>query len=209
MEMSNAVFFVRDQREQVEVSLDNQEKLLNLWEDSYSLCNIQNAQFNASRFKNVNETKEWNPEKIKLSPGLDKLNLTVYDDPDLEKLVEESFLMECSHKLVMKKYTCVEDDHEDSQVVDAVDDSNEEFSVLAADAGKGIAELLVDKTDDFKRELMIILIRLMILRRLMIFKGLTCLRRLMTLRGLMVLGILRKLMILRMIVTLRRVVVSN
>ena len=53
MEMSNAVFFVRDQiherstrlqiPEQVEEFLDDHEKLLDLLEESNTLCNVHNA----------------------------------------------------------------------------------------------------------------------------------------------------------------------
>ena len=45
----------------------------------------------------------------------------------------------------MKRSTYAGDDHEDSEVIDEVDDSKKEFSVPAAVAGKGIGELYDDE----------------------------------------------------------------
>ena len=46
--------------EQLEESLDDHEKLLSLLEDSYSLCNIHNAQVNLSRYKEMIGMTGWN-----------------------------------------------------------------------------------------------------------------------------------------------------
>ena len=46
--------------EQFEESLDDHEKLLSLLEDSYSLCNVHNARYNVSRFREVSRTTVWN-----------------------------------------------------------------------------------------------------------------------------------------------------
>ena len=65
----------------------------------------------------------------------------LYDNLRVEKPVEESIQVECFPESFMKKFSCTEEDLEET---DGVDDGYEEFSVLAASAGKGIAELLVD-----------------------------------------------------------------
>ena len=57
--------------------------------------------------------------------------------------------MECFPETFMKKFTHAAEDNEtdhDKELdeTDGVDDGSEEFSVLAANAGKGVAELLVD-----------------------------------------------------------------
>ena len=70
-----------------------------------------------------------------------EMPLTSYDNLRVEKPVEESIQVECFPESFMKKFTCTEEDLEET---DEVDDGSEEFSVLAANTGKGIAELLVD-----------------------------------------------------------------
>ena len=73
-----------------------------------------------------------------------EMPLASYDDLYLEKPVEESVLVECFPESFMEKFTCAGNDHEELEVTDDVDDDTEEFSVLAANAGRGVAELLVD-----------------------------------------------------------------
>ena len=95
------------------------------------------------KVEHVSKGSEWIEGLSWMRKDISEMPLMSYDDLYLEKPVEESVLVECFPESFMKKFTCA-GDHEDSEETDEADDGNEEFSVLAANAGKGIAELLVD-----------------------------------------------------------------
>ena len=99
--------------EQFEDSLDDHEKLLNLLEDSYSLCNVHTAQINVQRFREVRV-------------GHEKL-LNLLED-------------EVSHSLCNVHTAQISAPGSG----DVVEGDSDGVSVLAADAGKGVAaELLL------------------------------------------------------------------
>ena len=73
---------------------------------------------------------------------LSEMPLTSYDQLHLEKPVKELIEKECFPESFTKEFTSTAVDHE--PVDDYPEDDSTEFSVLAAAAGKGVAELLVD-----------------------------------------------------------------
>ena len=96
--------------EQFEESLDDHEKLLNLLEDSYSLCNVHTAQINVQRFRDVGG-----------------------DHEKLLNLLEDSDSLCNVHTAQINA----------QRSGDVGSDGSDEVSVLAAEAGKGVAELLL------------------------------------------------------------------
>ena len=80
---------------------------------------------------------------------LSEMPITSYVNLRIDKPVEESMKKECFPESFMKEFTHGNEDDEtaDDEVLDdtdGVEDGSEEFSVLAANAGKGVAELLID-----------------------------------------------------------------
>ena len=101
------------------------------------------------RVEHVSKGSEWIEGLSWMKNNRSEMPLTSYDNLRLDKPVEESIKMECFPESFMKKFThAAEDDEVDHDEVlddtDGVDDGSDEFSVLAASAGKGVAELLVD-----------------------------------------------------------------
>ena len=73
--------------------------------------------------------------------------LTSYEKLTMEKSAEEIVKVECFPESFMEKFSADNKppvDEDDLDTVDEVDDGSEEFFALAANAGRGVAELLVD-----------------------------------------------------------------
>ena len=75
---------------------------------------------------------------------MSEMPLTSYENLRLDKPVVESIKKECFSESFMKKFTHAtrDDEVEHDKVLDdtdGVDDGSDEFSVLAANAGKGVA----------------------------------------------------------------------
>ena len=71
--------------------------------------------------------------------------LMSYEDLKIDKSLEEKVNIECFPDSFLKEFTADDKDVlEELNVVDEIEDENVKFSVLAAKAGRGVAELLVD-----------------------------------------------------------------
>ena len=70
--------------------------------------------------------------------------MTSYEDLSLDKGAEEKIKSECFPEFFLKEFSTGDKDvQEELKVVDEVKDDAEDFSVLAARAGRGVAQLLV------------------------------------------------------------------
>jgi len=75
-----------------------------------------------------------------------EMPLTSYKDLRVDKVIEENIKVECFPESFMEQFSSTNEkkDEELKAVIDEPDDDELEFSVLAAVAGRGVAELLVD-----------------------------------------------------------------
>ena len=88
-----------------------------------------------------------------------EMTLTSYEQLKMDKSIEEIVKVECFPDSFMEKFSVNREhggDNDEYDAVDSLDDGYEEFSVLAASAGRGVAELLVDPVyQGWRRALMI------------------------------------------------------
>ena len=97
------------------------------------------------RIEDVSRGSRWIEGLNWMRMAKSDMPLTSYEDLKLDKTVEDKVNMECFPESFLKEFTRNDKDVlEELNVVDEIEDENLEFSVLAAKAGRGVAELLVD-----------------------------------------------------------------
>ena len=97
------------------------------------------------RIEDVSRGSKWIEGLNWMRMAKSDMPLTSYEDLKLDKTVEDKVNMECFPESFLKEFTRNDKDVlEELNVVDEIEDENLEFSVLAAKAGRGVAELLVD-----------------------------------------------------------------
>ena len=97
--------------------------------------------------KTVSQGSDWIEGLDWMKRNKSKMPLTSYEMLTLDKSTEEIVKGECFPDSFMEKFSSdrVPDDvNEELETVDEIDEGRAEFSVLAANAGRGVAELLVD-----------------------------------------------------------------
>ena len=95
----------------------------------------------------VSRGSEWIEGLDWMRRGKAEMPLTSYEKLTMEKSAEEIVKVECFPESFMEKFSADNKppvDEDDLDTVDEVDDGSEEFFALAANAGRGVAELLVD-----------------------------------------------------------------
>ena len=143
--------------EQFEKSLDDHEKLLNLLEESNTLCSVHNAQSSVLKFEEMRKDGDMiitnnceNHDEDKQMNETTGGNHPVSErDENLQDTIESIYLrgVHKAHVPIAKFRNALDDeDEEELEEIDEVDDGSEEFAVLAANTGRGVAELLVDPT---------------------------------------------------------------
>ena len=94
------------------------------------------------RMDHVSRGSDWIEGLDWMKLDSSEMPLTSYDQLHLDKPIKELVEKECFPEAFTKEFTSTTD--EDEPVDDYPEDDSTEFSVLAAAAGKGVAELLVD-----------------------------------------------------------------
>ena len=95
----------------------------------------------------VSRGSEWIEGLAWMKKDKSEMPLTSYEQLKMDKSIEEIVKIECFPDSFMEQFSVNKEHRGDSDeydTVDDVDDGSEEFSVLAASAGRGVAELLVD-----------------------------------------------------------------
>ena len=95
----------------------------------------------------VSRGSEWIEGLAWMKKDKSEMPLTSYEQQKMDKSIEEIVKVECFPDSFMEKFSVNREHREDNDeydTVDSLDDGSEEFSVLAASAGRGVAELLVD-----------------------------------------------------------------
>ena len=97
------------------------------------------------KVKDVSKGSDWIEGLNWMKRDKSEMPLTSYKDLRVDKIIEENVKVECFPDSFMEKFSYTSDERNaDLETVTDEPDDEPEFSVLAAVAGRGVAELLVD-----------------------------------------------------------------